>query len=80
MNVTRWIIAHFSPTGGTKRIADAIAAGFNVPVEEMDLTKKESNVVLQQGDALLAVLPVFPSVLDAKSRKLPPKQREMVLF
>lgn len=28
----------------------------------------------------LAVLPVSPSVLDAKSRKLPPKQREMVLF
>ena len=28
----------------------------------------------------IAVLPVFPSVLDAKSRKLPPKQREMVLF
>ena len=28
----------------------------------------------------LALLPVFPSVLDAKSRKLPPKQREMVLF
>ena len=28
----------------------------------------------------MAVLPVFPSVLDAKSRKLPPKQREMVLF
>ena len=28
----------------------------------------------------LAVLPVFPSVLDVKSRKLPPKQREMVLF
>ena len=24
----------------------------------------------------LAVLPVFPSFLDAKSRKLPPKQRE----
>ena len=28
----------------------------------------------------LAVLPVFLSVLDAKSRKLQPKQREMVLF
>ena len=25
----------------------------------------------------LAVLPVFPSVLDAKSRKLPPKQRDV---
>ena len=28
----------------------------------------------------LAVLLVFPSVLGAKIRKLPPKQREMVLF
>ena len=28
----------------------------------------------------MTVLTVFPSVLDAKSRKLPPKQREMVLF
>ena len=28
MNVEKWIIAHFSPTGGTKKVADAIAAGF----------------------------------------------------
>ena len=38
MNIEKWIIAHFSPTGGTKRIADAIAAGFNTLVVEMDLT------------------------------------------
>ena len=35
MNVEKWIVAHFSPTGGTKKIADAIAAGFDTPVEEM---------------------------------------------
>ena len=38
MNVEKWIVAHFSPTGGTKKVADAIAAGFDTPVEEMDLT------------------------------------------
>ena len=29
MNIEKWIIAHFSPTGGTGKVADAIAAGFN---------------------------------------------------
>ena len=24
MNIEKWIIAHFSPTGGTKKVADAI--------------------------------------------------------
>ena len=38
MNNEKWIIAHFSPTGGTRKVADAIAAGFNTPVAEMDLT------------------------------------------
>ena len=27
MNIEKWIIAHFSPTGGTKKVAEAIAAG-----------------------------------------------------
>ena len=38
MNSEKWIIAHFSPIGGTKKASDAIAAGFNIPVAEMDLT------------------------------------------
>ena len=59
MNVEKWIIAHFSPTGGTKKVADAIAAGFHTPVVEMDLTKADSAVTLGEKDALLAVLPVF---------------------
>jgi ferredoxin len=59
MNIEKWIIAHFSPTGGTKKIADAIAAGFNIPVVEMDLTKADSVVTLGEKDALMAVLPVY---------------------
>ena len=59
MNIGKWIIAHFSPTGGTKKVADAIAAGFNIPVAEMDLTKADSAVTLGEKDALMAVLPVY---------------------
>ena len=59
MNIEKWIIAHFSPTGGTKKVADAIAAGFNIPVVEMDLTKADSAVTPGENDALMAVLPVY---------------------
>ena len=59
MNIEKWIIAHFSPTGGTKRVADAIAAGLGTAVAEMDLTKASSVIPLGEKDALMAVLPVF---------------------
>ena len=59
MNIEKWIIAHFSPTGGTKKVADAIAAGFNIPFVEMDLTKADFAVTLGENDALMVVLPVF---------------------
>ncbi len=59
MNIEKWIIAHFSPTGGTKKVADAIAAGFNMPAVEMDLTKANFTVPLGEKDALMAVLPVY---------------------
>ena len=59
MNIEKWIIAHFSPTGGTKKVADAIAAGFHTPVLEMDLTKADTSVTLGENDVLMAVLPVY---------------------
>ena len=59
MNIEKWVVAHFSPTGGAKKIADAIAAGFHIPVVEMDLTKEDSAVTLGENDALMAVLPVY---------------------
>ncbi|MBQ4565481.1 MAG: 4Fe-4S binding protein [Oscillospiraceae bacterium] len=53
------VLAHFSPTGGTKKVADAIAAGFALPVTEVDLTKEFSAPVLDERDLLMAVLPVY---------------------
>ena len=59
MNIEKWIVAHFSPTGGTRKVAHAIAASFHTPVVEMDLTKAVSAVSMGENDALMAVLPVF---------------------
>ena len=59
MNVEKWIVAHFSPTGGTKKIADAIAEGFGTALTEMDLTNATHAVSFGENDALLVVLPVF---------------------
>ena len=59
MTIEKWIIAHFSPTGGTKKVAEAITAGFHTPVVEMDLTKAAASVTLGENDALMAVLPVY---------------------
>lgn len=58
MNIEKWIVAHFSPTGGTKKVANAIAMGFNMPVVEMDLTNATA-ASLGEHDALMAVLPVY---------------------
>ena len=59
MNIEKWIIAHFSPTGGTRKVAHAIAAGFPVSAVEMDLTREGSAVPLGGKDALMVVLPVY---------------------
>ena len=68
MNIEKWIIAHFSPTGGTKKVADAIAAGLDAPVVEMDLTKENVRVPLGDHDALIAVLPCAADFSGAAGR------------
>ena len=59
MGIEKWIIAHFSPTGGTRKVADAIAEGLHTPIAEMDLTRADFPVTLGEKDALMVVLPVF---------------------
>lgn len=59
MNIEKWIVAYFSPTGGTKRVADAIAAGLETAVQEIDLTMSDASIALAETDALMTVLPVF---------------------
>lgn len=59
MHIEKWIVAHFSPTGGTKKVADAIAAGFTAPVVEMDLTGTDGAAQPGEKDGVMAVLPVY---------------------
>ena len=59
MNINRWILAHFSPTGGTKKVADAIAKGLGTEVVDLDLSRETAEFSLMTEDALMAVLPVY---------------------
>lgn len=59
MKIDKWIVAYFSPTGGTKKIAAAISGSFPTPVTEVDLCKEVVTTALGETDALLAVLPVY---------------------
>ncbi len=41
------------------KVADAIAAGFHIPVVELDLTKDDPSAAIDETDILLAALPVY---------------------
>ncbi len=69
MNTTKLIVAHFSPTGGTKRVADAIAAGFDMPVVQIDLTVEGFSAAVGEKDMLMAVLPVYIGRVPAVALK-----------
>ena len=59
MSERKWIIASISPTGGTQKVADAIASGFHSEFIQMDLTDPNCQVELGEQDLLMAVLPVY---------------------
>lgn len=59
MNPKKLILAYFSPTGGTRKVAQAIAGGFDLPVEEVDLTVDISGFATGEGDLLVAAVPVY---------------------
>lgn len=54
MNIEKWIIAHFSSTGGTRKVADAIAAGLGILVIEMELTGVDSDPAVNESGAHFA--------------------------
>ena len=54
-----WVIAHFSPTGTTAKVARAIAQGSGCPVREVDLSAPVSPAALGPNEVLLAAVPVF---------------------
>lgn len=52
----------FSPTGGTQKVADSIAAGWGIPVTKIDLTNAEinySDFALQKDDIVLIAVPSY---------------------
>lgn len=50
---------YFSPTGGTKRVADAVAAGWGEPFKSVDLMKSEKQESFTSEDICLFAVPSY---------------------
>ena len=65
---------YFSPTGGTEKVARAVAAGTGWPCREVDLCAPFDPPVLEEDEVLLAAVPVFggrvPAAAAAALEKL----------
>jgi len=59
MKDIRVLLAHFSPTGTTLKVARSIATGMAYPVCEVDLSALTDPMSVQDGDILLAAMPVY---------------------
>ena len=73
MNVTRCVLAVFSPTGGTQKIAQAVGKGTGLPVRTVDLCQNADACTIGPEELLVAV----KTFLKASAGK--PKQPEMFL-
>ena len=59
MNVEKCILAYFSPTGTTYKVARTIAEGSGCSITEMDLSKADCSAELTDNSVLLAAIPVY---------------------
>lgn len=59
MSEYRWVIAHFSPTGTTLKVARAIAESSRCPAREIDLSAPVHAETLGADEVLLAAVPVY---------------------
>ena len=59
MQNTSWIVAYFSPTGNTAKVAQAVARGAGCPVREVDLSEPVSQMIVEPESVLMAVMPAF---------------------
>lgn len=82
MAENRWVLAYFSPTGGTEKVARAVAAGTGWPCREVDLCAPFDPPVLEEDEVLLAAVPVFggrvPAAAAAALEKLSGEGRKAV--
>ena len=63
--MSQWIIAMFSPTGNTARIARAIAKGTGADIRDIDLSAPVAAETVPADAVLLAVVPVFGGYVPA---------------
>ena len=59
MNIEKWIIAYFSPTGGTKKVADILVKGLGVEFREVDLCREIEAMELADEDVCLVSVPSY---------------------
>jgi ferredoxin len=70
VKINRVCAAYFSPTGATRRVALAVAAGAGKPVEDLDLTgrasRQASNHAFARDQLVVVGLPVYAGRLPLK--------------
>ncbi len=70
MKVEKVYCAYFSPTGSSKRLAEAVAGVFTAEYEQIDLTKMENRnkpYHLDKGAVLIASAPVYAGRVQAQA-------------
>jgi len=67
MNLTKVILIYFSPTGTTQKALKAFAAGFDLPMEDIDLTnlkvRQKFHRSFQPDELVVVGLPVYGGLL-----------------
>lgn len=59
MEVKKYVLAVFSPTGGTSRVARAVCKGSRLEGREIDLCKETESFDLMEDEVLVAAMPVY---------------------
>ncbi len=63
------VAAVFSPTGTTAKVAAAVAEGTSLPVRTVDLCRQPEEETLDDGELLLAAVPVYGGRVPAVAKE-----------
>ncbi len=65
MTVTKCVLAVFSPTGGTEKVAQAVCRGMGLEQRTIDLCKETEACGLAADEILVAAFPVYGGLIPA---------------
>lgn len=69
MTVTKSVLAVFSPTGGTEKVAQAVCRGMGLPQRTIDLSKETEACTLAADELLVAAFPVYGGLIPAAAHQ-----------